>query len=125
MPRFERCPYCVEDGQFKVMTGHGGGDWFGCARCNHLRMPGNPPFQCTCSNCILVDTHCEDRNLWETADVKKPELVIEVTPSGSPLLRGSCSSCPRVIFAVVGNTKENRRRMQQAFDKHFQEIHRN
>lgn len=60
-----------------------------------------------------------------SADVKKPELVIEVTPSGSPLLRGSCSSCPRVIFAVVGNTEENRRRMQQAFDMHFHEIHRN
>ena len=107
------------------MIGHDGGDWFRCARCDHIRMPGNPHFQCTCSKCVLLDSHHEDRNLWEIAGVKKPELIFETTPSGSPLLRGSCSSCPRVIFAVVGNTEENRRRMQQAFDKHFQEIHRN
>jgi hypothetical protein len=113
----------VEGGQFKVMIGQGGADWFRCARCDHIGMPGNPHFQCICSKWVLLDSHHEHRDLRETADEKKPELVIEATPSGSPLLRGSCSSCPRVIFAVVGNTEENRRRMQQAFDMHFQEIH--
>jgi hypothetical protein len=123
MPNLARCPYCTEGGQFKVMIGYDRGDYFTCARCNHISIPGNPNFQCTCSKCVLLDITHEVQNLREIAGRKKAELIFEPTPSGSPILRGSCSSCPRVIFAVVGNTEENRRRMQQAFDKHFQAIH--
>jgi hypothetical protein len=55
--------------------------------------------------------------------MKKPELLIALTPSGNPLLRGSCSLCPNVTFAFVGNIAENRRLMQLAFDKHVRQVH--
>src|ERR1700730_4727215 len=119
-----RCPYCVEGGQFKVMVAQTREDCFTCARCNHTTMPSNNRFPCTCPNCILVDVRHGKRNAKKIAGLKNtPQLVIETAPSGSPLLRGSCSICPGVMFAIVGDTEENRRRMQQAFDKHFREIH--
>jgi len=55
--------------------------------------------------------------------MKKVELLIMPTPSGDPLLRGSCSACPDVKFAFVGNTEENRRLMQLAFERHVREVH--
>jgi hypothetical protein len=55
--------------------------------------------------------------------MKKPELVIWSAPSGDPLLRGACSFCPDVTFAIVGDIEENRRLMQQMFDKHFNKVH--
>jgi hypothetical protein len=55
--------------------------------------------------------------------MKKPELVIRAAPSGEPLLRGFCSSCPDVTFFFVGDIEENRRLMQQMFDKHFKTVH--
>ena len=55
--------------------------------------------------------------------MKKAELVITPTPSGDPLLRGSCSACPDVRFVFVGNTQENRRLMQLAFERHVREVH--
>jgi hypothetical protein len=54
---------------------------------------------------------------------KKPELLITVTPSGSPLLKGNCSACPHLTFAFVGDTAENRRLMQLAFEKHVKDVH--
>jgi len=54
MPK-TRCPYCVEDGQFKHMIGQGKGDWFICARCGHLAMPGNPHSRCTCAHCVRLE----------------------------------------------------------------------
>jgi hypothetical protein len=57
------------------------------------------------------------------ANMKNPELLIEVTPSGDPLLRGSCSACHNVTFAFVGDTAENRRLMKLAFEKHCREVH--
>jgi hypothetical protein len=118
-----RCPYCVERGQFKVMV-RDPGDYFLCDSCKHTSIPGNLQFHCTCPNCILLDRRATAGNLTKVAGSKKtPELIMEPTPSGSPILRGHCSICPKVIFAVVGNTEENQRRLQQAFDRHFQEIH--
>jgi hypothetical protein len=57
------------------------------------------------------------------ATMKKPELLIRVTPSGDPLLKGSCSTCSDVTFAYVGDTDENRRLMQLAFERHVREKH--
>jgi hypothetical protein len=53
--------------------------------------------------------------------MKKPDLLITLTPAGDPLLKGSCSACKNVTFAFVGNTAENHRLMQLAFDNHFRE----
>ena len=55
--------------------------------------------------------------------MKNPELVIMASPSGEPLLRGACSSCPDITFAIVGDIEENRRLMQEMFDKHFETVH--
>ncbi len=55
--------------------------------------------------------------------MKKAELLIMPTPSGNPLIRGRCSACPHIRFAFVGNTEENRRLMQFAFEKHVREVH--
>lgn len=53
----------------------------------------------------------------------KPELVIAVVPSGDPVLKGSCSICHNVSFVFVGDTAENRRLMQLAFEKHVRDAH--
>jgi hypothetical protein len=55
---------------------------------------------------------------------KKPELLITVTPSGNPLLKGNCSACPHLTFAFVGDTAENHRLMQLAFEKHVKNVHK-
>ena len=55
--------------------------------------------------------------------MKKSELVIKPAPSGDPVLRGVCSSCSDITFVIVGDTEENRRLMQQMFDKHFIDVH--
>jgi hypothetical protein len=55
--------------------------------------------------------------------VKKAELIVKPSPSGDPILRGACSSCPDITFIIVGDTEENRRLMQQMFDKHFVDAH--
>ncbi len=57
------------------------------------------------------------------ANMKKPELLITVAPSGDPLLKGSCSACHNIIFTFVVNTEENQRLMQLAFEKHVRETH--
>lgn len=55
--------------------------------------------------------------------MEKPELVIKTLPSGDPILRGACSFCPQVTFVIVGDNAENRRLIQQMFEKHFHEAH--
>jgi hypothetical protein len=47
-----RCPYCVEDGNFKAMSRNDRGDSFACQRCGHLTLITNPDFECTCAKCI-------------------------------------------------------------------------
>jgi len=50
-----RCPYCVEGGNFKAMMGSSEGQRFLCGRCNHVTMPENPDYQCTCLNCTVFN----------------------------------------------------------------------
>ena len=48
-----RCPYCVQDNEFKIMldlTGGTGGIFY-CASCRHLVRTGVPGFQCLCLAC--------------------------------------------------------------------------
>lgn len=33
-----RCPYCVVDGSFRLMTHQSGGDWYFCDGCGHLAL---------------------------------------------------------------------------------------
>ncbi len=46
-----RCPYCVEEGNFKLMAEGEGGVWFKCDRCGHIVMPGNKLFEWPCLKC--------------------------------------------------------------------------
>lgn len=55
--------------------------------------------------------------------MQKPGLLLLLSPSGDPLLRGCCSACSDVRFAFVGNSEENCRLMQEAFDRHFEAKH--
>jgi hypothetical protein len=50
-----RCPYCVEESQFKIMILQVGGDWYLCSNCGHLALPANPLFHCTCSKCAELE----------------------------------------------------------------------
>lgn len=50
-----RCPYCVEQGNFKIMTLQTGGDWYLCTNCGHLALPSNRLFHCTCGHCVEMD----------------------------------------------------------------------
>jgi hypothetical protein len=55
--------------------------------------------------------------------MKKPELVVAVSPSGHPLLKGGCSVCHDVSFIFVGDTAENRAAMRLDFENHLREKH--
>lgn len=46
-----RCPYCVEDRNFKLMNARSDGEWFLCPSCGHATMPGHFDYRCNCSNC--------------------------------------------------------------------------
>jgi ribosomal protein S27AE len=52
MPTTLKCPYCVERGDFRVMSDHGNGGWYVCGRCGHLALRTNPQFVCTCAKCV-------------------------------------------------------------------------
>lgn len=48
-----RCPYCVEDAEFKVMEPRNGANgWYMCDNCGHLAMPQHSEFRCTCARCV-------------------------------------------------------------------------
>jgi len=49
-----RCPYCVEDGNFKAMSVPESGDGHVCNYCGHVVLPSNPMYQCTCVKCIKL-----------------------------------------------------------------------
>jgi len=49
-----RCPYCVEDDNFAVMTARAGGRWFLCAHCAHVVIPDQPSYQCNCDKCAAL-----------------------------------------------------------------------
>ena len=55
--------------------------------------------------------------------MQKPEMLVKITPSGDPLLRGYCSACTNVNFVFAVNTDENLKLMQQAFAIHLQDVH--
>ena len=42
-----RCPYCIEDDDFKLLTPVGN-EFFYCKRCGHLGSPSEPKFVCDC-----------------------------------------------------------------------------
>lgn len=47
-----RCPYCVEDREFKLMEPRDGANgWYMCDNCGHLAMPGDSDFRCRCAKC--------------------------------------------------------------------------
>jgi uncharacterized Zn finger protein len=46
-----RCPYCVAEGQFRIMEARSSDDWFVCAACGHVTLPSNPAFECACEKC--------------------------------------------------------------------------
>jgi predicted RNA-binding Zn-ribbon protein involved in translation (DUF1610 family) len=50
--RAVRCPYCVEDRNFKLMKARADGEWFLCSNCGHAIMPSNSSYRCNCSKCI-------------------------------------------------------------------------
>lgn len=50
-PEVIRCPYCVENGHFKLMALQAGDGWFLCENCGHLSLPSDPFFHCTCGKC--------------------------------------------------------------------------
>jgi predicted RNA-binding Zn-ribbon protein involved in translation (DUF1610 family) len=47
-----RCPYCVEDRNFRLMQARADGEWFLCPACGHAAMPSNSSYRCNCSKCI-------------------------------------------------------------------------
>jgi predicted RNA-binding Zn-ribbon protein involved in translation (DUF1610 family) len=49
-----RCPYCVEDKKFKLMTARADGEWFLCSSCGHAAMPSHPSYRCNCSRCVAL-----------------------------------------------------------------------
>jgi hypothetical protein len=60
--------------------------------------------------------------LWETAGVKKPELVVTAQGKG---LRGKCSSCSESAFKVdvPEDTPDYRNDLQRSFTVHLKLVH--
>ena len=52
-----RCPYCVEDGNFKAMSSHATGEGHRCTGCGHIVQPSNPRFECGCAKCASFNIH--------------------------------------------------------------------
>jgi hypothetical protein len=50
-----RCPYCVENGNFKPMTKGEGGERYKCDSCGHIVMPYNKLFECPCLKCFELN----------------------------------------------------------------------
>ncbi len=51
MAEVMRCPYCVQDGNFRPMKPRFEGRWFMCEICSHTVMQNKPSFECQCRNC--------------------------------------------------------------------------
>jgi hypothetical protein len=49
-----RCPYCVQNGAFRLMARQAEGDWFFCNGCGHLALPTAPSYRCTCGKCASL-----------------------------------------------------------------------
>lgn len=49
-----RCPYCVEDGNFKIMTRRSEAGWYICVCCGHTVIPDDPGYRCKCVKCTQV-----------------------------------------------------------------------
>ena len=61
--------------------------------------------------------------LWHDGCVGKPELIIDCNPEDL-ILRAHCSACPYTTFNLRGNTIEQKTRLRQMFDVHFQHAHK-
>lgn len=46
-----RCPYCVTDGEFRLMVMAANGH-YQCEGCGHEIVPTEPEFKCECSKCL-------------------------------------------------------------------------
>src|SRR5262249_53853506 len=49
-----RCPYCVEENNFKPMVGHPFDGRFICASCGHIVRIGMPNHPCACPKCLTL-----------------------------------------------------------------------
>jgi len=50
--RMIRCPYCVEQAEFKLMNPRdGSAGRYMCDGCGHVAMPSDPEFHCPCAKC--------------------------------------------------------------------------
>jgi len=49
-----RCPYCVQNGQFRPMVKPHAVKWLLCAQCGHMTIPSQPLFTCTCHKCLSL-----------------------------------------------------------------------
>ncbi len=47
-----RCPYCVSDGQFRLMTTADNGHYT-CQTCGHEVAPSEAAFKCDCLKCLV------------------------------------------------------------------------
>lgn len=55
-PKSLRCPYCVENREFKLLEPRlGANGWYMCNHCGHLAMPMASDFRCRCANCVGID----------------------------------------------------------------------
>ena len=52
-----RCPYCVEDNDFKMMVPYWHGQQFVCLSCDHVANPTSLDFRCFCLNCSKPSAH--------------------------------------------------------------------
>ena len=49
-----RCPYCVDGNEFKLMAQRMQGSrtvFFLCKKCRHIAKPGDETFDCPCAKC--------------------------------------------------------------------------
>ena len=54
--------------------------------------------------------------------VEKPKLIIEYMRDGD-LLQGRCSECFHTVFNLKGDSLEQKARLGELFDLHFNRVH--
>ena len=64
MVKEPRCPYCVLNDDFMLMSATRRGGRFVCVKCGHVAIPGDKIFQCLCSHCDAMRAFRPAKPRW-------------------------------------------------------------
>ena len=102
-----RCPYCVDDGNFKAMIAPESGEGHICTSCGHVVLPSNPQFECICDKCARFKISMKCLHLLLSRRVSSD--VRRAVRPGSPI----CPRCTKPVRLEDTKTDEDGRAMYE------------